>query len=79
MTVLYQNLSVPFDVPETELRTRLAEKLRIPRGRILEVAVERKSLDSRGGRPPRFVYVLKLELEPEIERAQSMTVRREGA
>lgn len=69
MTVLYQNLSVPFDVPETELRTRLAEKLRIPRGRILEVAVERKSLDSRGGRPPRFVYVLKLELEPEIERA----------
>ena len=69
MTVLYQNLSAPFDVPESELSHRLAERLRIPRARILEVSVERKSLDSRGGRPPRFVYVLRLELEPEIERA----------
>ena len=69
MTVRYRNLSLPFDLDESRLPGRLARKLRISRDRIREVIVERRSLDSRRGRPPRFVYVLRVELDPEVEGA----------
>ncbi len=69
MTVLYQNLTLAFDTNEAKLPQKLAEKLRISPRRIREVSVVRRSLDSRRGRPPRYVYLLEVELDPEVERA----------
>lgn len=69
MTVLYQNLTLAFDANEAKLPQKLAEKLRISTRRIREITVVKRSLDSRGGRPPRYVYLLEVELDPEVEQA----------
>lgn len=69
MTVLYRGLSLAIEDDENRLAPRLAEKLRISRRRIRRVEVERRSLDSRRGRPPHFVYTLRVDLDPEVEAA----------
>jgi len=69
VTVLVRDFSSTLDEEERALPERLARKLRIPRRRIRALAVERRSLDTRRGRPPRFVYLLRVDLDPEVERA----------
>lgn len=69
MTVLVRDFPSSLDDGDRALPERLARWLRIPRRRIRAVALERRSLDTRRGRAPRFVDVLRVDLDPEVERA----------
>ena len=64
MTVLYRNISVPFDRTHEALPGIVARHLNVPRAVIRELRIAKKSLDSRGRRKPRHLYTLILELDP---------------
>ncbi|MFQ5654342.1 MAG: NAD(P)/FAD-dependent oxidoreductase [Planctomycetota bacterium] len=69
MTVLCRAVTLSLDEGEGALRAVAARRLRIARRRIVSLRIVRKSLDSRRGRAPHFVYSIAIDLEPEVERA----------
>lgn len=67
MSVLLRNLSVPIHRDEAELPAIALRQLRLRRPDLTSWKIVRRSLDSRGGRKPRYQYTLVLELLPEVE------------
>ena len=67
MTILYRNFKLGLNSNETELPAMLEHKLRLRPGSIRKLDIVKRSLDSRGGRRPRFVYSVALVLHPRQE------------
>jgi uncharacterized FAD-dependent dehydrogenase len=71
------NIKLPFDHPDQTLWAEAAKVLKIPEKQILEIKVQKRSLDARRGRPLLRVYSLLVEVnnEPEVLRKHARNPR----
>ncbi len=69
MAVLLRNVTLSLDQPEEQLGRLAAKILRVREDRVLGFHIVKKSLDSRRGRRPSYLYSLALDLEAEVEAA----------
>lgn len=62
MTIRLTNLQVPIETPETELKNRIARRLKLSVDEILSWKILRKSLDARSRHSLKFVYTVTVSL-----------------
>lgn len=69
MTVLVRNVPLELDECEETLLRVAARTLRVGVNRLQSVRIIKRSLDARRGRPPRYLYTIALDAEPDVESA----------